>query len=150
MLPVNLQGLGKWELVYLNNLIPPPTQKTIEEFELPLLAENRFLIVGTRCHSARSSWIKAGYLLQVLENINVNDNVIFPGSGSPSNTADSDFKLVKLNATQLIVFPDFSSTYRLWFKPVSWIKDLTLAIWQFTETEIKPLDLLTQINNKLQ
>jgi len=149
MFPVTLQGLGKWEIVYSGNLTPPRNEKSLEPVELPLLADNRFLVVGTRSINVKPSWIRAGYLTQVLGNINVNDLVIFPGTGDPVNTADSAVRLIRLNTTQLIIYPDLVSTYRLFFEPVQWIKDLTLVVWQFTGHEVKQLDLLTEINNKL-
>lgn len=150
MFPVNLQGLGKWELVYSGNFSLAESAKSLEPIEIPLLADNRYLIVGARSTLAKPKWIRAGYLTQFLENINVDDNVIFPGTGNPGNTVDTDTKLIKLNVIQLVVFPDLSSShYRLFFTPVHWLKNLNLSIWQFTGEEIRQLDLLIEIQNKL-
>ena len=149
MFPVILQGLGKWELVYSGSFSLAEGAKSLEPIEIPLLADNRYLVVGARSTLAKPKWIRAGYLTQFLENINVDDNVVFPGTGNPGNTVDTDTKLIKLNVIQLVVFPDLATTYRLFFTPVTWLKNLNISIWQFTGEEIKQLDLLTNIQNQL-
>lgn len=149
MFPVTLQGLGKWELVYFGSLSLAEDAKSLEPVEIPLLADNRYLIVGAKSSLAKPTWITAGYLTQFLENINVDDNVIFPGTGSPGNTVDIDTKRIKLNVIQLVIFPDLATTYRLFFAPVRWLKNLNLSIWQFTGDEINQLDLLTNIQAQL-
>jgi hypothetical protein len=149
MLPVDLQGLGKWELIYFGNLQRQQGQSSIEPLELPFLAENRYLTVGAGSTTARPTWIRAGYMIQFLENINVDNRVIFPGSGNPGNTADAGTRLIKLNQIQIVTFPKLANSYRLFFQPVRWLTQLNLAVWQFTGTEIDVLELITQINNKL-
>lgn len=149
MFPVNLQGLGKWELVYSGNFSLVENAKSLEPVEIPLLADNRYLVVGARSTLAKPTWIRAGYLTQFLENINVDDNVVFPGTGNPANTVDIDTKIIKLNVIHLVIFSDLASTYRLFFTPVRWLKNLNISIWQFTGEEIKQLDLLTNIQNQL-
>lgn len=149
MFPVSLQGLGKWELVYSGSLSLAESAKSLEPIEIPLLADNRYLVVGARSTLAKPTWIRAGYLTQFLENINVDDNVIFPGTGNPANTIDTDTKVIKLNVIQLVIFPDLATTYRLFFAPVRWLKNLNLSIWQFTGEEIKQLDLLANIQIQL-
>ncbi|MEH1905828.1 MAG: hypothetical protein V7L04_31735 [Nostoc sp.] len=128
MFPVTLQGLGKWELVYSGTFSLSESAKSLEPREIPLLADNRYLVVGARSTLAKPTWIRAGYLTQFLENINVDDNVIFPGTGNPGNTVDTDTKIIKLNVIQLVIFPDLATTYRLFFTPVRWLKNLNLSI----------------------
>ncbi|MBA3920321.1 MAG: hypothetical protein H0X31_00890 [Nostocaceae cyanobacterium] len=149
MLSVDFTGLGKWELVYSGTLQPDTGQKSIDPIVLPLLASNRFLAVGARSNSAKPNWIRAGYLTQVLEGVYINSGVIFPGTGDPRGTLDGETRLVRLNAVQLISFPDVAINYRVLFTPMTWIKNLSFYVWEFGGTEIKPLDLLTQINNKV-
>lgn len=136
MLDVDLRGPGKWELIYSSKLVPPPGGKSIDPVDLPFVAESRFLIIGATCISAKKTWNQAGYLTQVLDQIAVDDRIVYPGLISPpANIADADCKLIPLNALKLVEFSSFSPQFRLHFRILPWIKSLSLAVWQFTGTE---------------
>lgn len=148
MLPADLTGIGKWELIYSIN-IPATPPFSINPIDIPVLASSRYLVVGASSTDAKPSWYTAGYLYQVLQNINIDDTVVLPDLHTSTNTADGAIRRIALNSIQLVVFPNIAETYGLFFSPVKWLRSLNLFLWQFTGTEINQLDLLTQINNKL-
>lgn len=130
-LSVDLQGLGKWELIYYASH-QQDEQKNRIEVDIPILLDKHILAVGVSSSTAKPTWYRSGNLIQVLQQIELDDGVIFPGSGSPSNTLDASRRLIVLHSIQLVIFPKVTPTYSLWFQAVPWLKSLNLGIWSYT------------------
>lgn len=145
MFPVRLQGSNNWELIYANRLQKLSSASFIDPINIASELTGRYLAVGTKSLSAKPTWFKAGYLSQYIDNVRLNDGFIFPGS----TTVDLATRIIKLNQVQIVVLPNLTDSYSLFFQPVYWLTDLNVAVWQFTGTEVDELDLLTQISNNL-
>jgi hypothetical protein len=129
-----LSGSNKWERIYYqqhqgnseNKKIRAPL---IEPFELPILFDRYVLAVQTFCSAAKPSWRSAGHLTQVFGNLNLENTS--PIGGSPGTAVDAATFWIRLNTTQLIVFPKLSPDYYLWFDPAPWLPSLAFGVWQF-------------------
>jgi len=120
VLPVTLQGAGKWELLFTANLQSPDQRLPITGIEVPSLFTSRYLASGATSDTSPLTWIRAGYLTQFSEDISIDSRFVFPNQAA-SNTIDLTTKLVKLNAIQLLTFSELAPSYRLFFQPVIWL-----------------------------
>lgn len=137
----NFQQLGTWRLVYYQQLIGDPrNQRTrtpmIDPIEIPVTIASRVLAVGATYIQAPPTWNVAGFLYQELDQIALNDLLVFPDIGSGGNTAlDTGSRRVLLNNLQLYIFPRLASEHRYRFEAMRWIPRLTLGIWEYTGME---------------
>lgn len=159
-LNVNLNTLGAWELTYFKKLVSSPENEAnykygvsyIDPIELPYLTECRIFLVGATSIKAKPSWYRAGYLYQQIEGVAISDSVIFEGiEGTPTTAIDATHKVIPLNSVQLVIFPKLASTCRLRFQPIRWLKEVTLAIWEYRGSESDSTeDLINAVRAKLE
>lgn len=132
---INLSGLGNWELTYFQKHTGDLRNKgkapLIEPIELPYLTDNNHFLVGATNVKAPLTWIRAGYFVQQIAGVSVDDTVIFDLPRVPTLEVDGAKELIKLNTVQYVNFPKLSSDYRLRFDPVSWMPEITLAVWEY-------------------
>lgn len=120
---MTLQG---WNYIGTQNL----SFTTQEEFLLPYIFSQP--LIGIRASinqiNAKQTWIRAGYLTQVFET-----------SFSPSTSSQS--RLVKFEP-QIIEF-NISGVYRLKFRPVPWVLNISLDIFepQFNQEQNQQSDI---------
>lgn len=125
----NVGAVGAWELFYYQKILG------VEPVELPFTTDKHILLVGATSSKVKPTWIRAGYLHQQIDGINIDDTVIYEGlQRTPSTAVDFDRKLIKLNSIDLIEFSKISNDYRLRFEPMRWITEVTLGIWMYTGT----------------
>ncbi len=151
-LSFNPSELGSWELVYSARLTNQnPDQPVgvripyIDPVEVPLIPTSRIFLIGTFSREARPSWYRAGYLTQEIIGVSISDEVVFEGlPGTPSTAIDGNSRIIGLNRIQLVIFPKYSSNFRLRFDAVAWLKSLTLSIWEYRGEETDTTEELIQ------
>jgi hypothetical protein len=128
-------------LIYYQQLIGVESNRRsrtpmIDPVEVPVTIAGRVLAVGATYIQAPPTWNVAGFLYQELDQIALNDSLVFPGIGGGGQTAlDTGSRRVLLNNMQLYVFPRLASEHRYRFEAMRWIPRLTLAIWEYIGTE---------------
>jgi hypothetical protein len=136
---VDVVGIGKWELTYFQKVIGKSYNSrqvgSIEPIELPYLTEVSNFLVGASCFKSKPNWRRAGFLFRQLENVSIDDTVIFEGERLPFISVDAENKLIDLNKVQLATFSKSPSSFRLRFEPFKWIPEITLAIWEYRGNE---------------
>ena len=137
----SFQQLDNWRLVYYQQLIGVENNRRsrtpmIDPVEIPVTIEGRVLAVGATYIQAPPTWNVAGFLYQELDQISLNDALVFPDIGSGGLTAlDTGSRRVLLNNLQLYIFPRLASEHRYRFEAMRWIPRLTLGIWEYTGAE---------------
>lgn len=133
MLTADIQGLGKWELVYSTNYQKPTSDPKIQ-IDLPTLFTSPFILCGAVCYQAKPTWYFAGNLIQYAPNIQIDDRIVYEGRGQPSHIADITSRRLKLNYIQLLSFLPIVPQYQLFFDAPPWIKSINLDIWEYRGT----------------
>ncbi|MBW4597470.1 MAG: hypothetical protein KME46_32385 [Brasilonema angustatum HA4187-MV1] len=150
--------LGNWELTFYQRFVAQSggefrrSTPAIDPIELPYLTDAHIFLIGVTSISANPSWYKAGWLLQQIDNVKIDDTIIFTNlPRTPVTSVDGKQKLIPLNTIQLVTFPKLTDSYRLRFTPVRWLKDLTLGIWEYRGQETDTTEELIQaIRAKLE
>lgn len=133
MLSADIQGTGKWELVYSVDQ-PKPRQDLKIQLDIPTLFGSPFLLVGAISFDAKPTWYYAGNLIQYAQNIQIDDRVVYQGQRQPSNIADIGYRRLRLNYIQLIQFSPLVPQYQLFFDAPPWLKSINLDIWEYRGT----------------
>lgn len=122
----------------------------LEPIQLPILVESEVIAVRVASVAARSSWYRAGSIIQYVQNPS------FPGYVPVAGAINTPLalierKLVTLNqAPDVLVFQKFASTTRFVFEPMPWIPQLQLWIWEYQGTPVNDvLDGQEDIKAKL-
>jgi hypothetical protein len=114
----------KWSLLYSQQFAverynarqyqPIPPQR------LPILAENRVLVVGSASQRAKATW-KHGGILHAMVNT----------GATPFQLADVASYRLGCNQAKLIILPAIASTYQLRFEIPSWFEEVNLTIFEY-------------------
>ena len=137
----NFQQVGNWRLVYYQQLVGDQRNRRsrtpmIDPIEIPVTIESRVLAVGATYLQAPPTWNVAGYIYQELDQIALNDSLVFPDIATGGLTAlDTNSRRVLLNNLQLYIFPRLATEHRYRFEAMRWIPRLLLAIWEYTGAE---------------
>jgi len=137
----NFQQVGNWRLVYYQQLVGDPANQRsrtplIDPVEIPVTLASRALAVGATYLQAPPTWNVAGYLYQELDQISLDDSLVFPDLATGGATAlDTNSRRVLLNNLQLYIFPKLATEHRYRFEAMRWIPRLTLAIWEYIGAE---------------
>lgn len=142
-----LSGSNKWQRIYYqqhqgnldNKKIRAPL---IDPFEIPFLLDRHILAVQTFCSSSKPKWRSAGYLTQVFGNLQLDEGS--PIISSPGSALDAKSEFIRLNTTQLVIFPKIKSDFYLWFDPAPWLPTLAFGLWQFVGESSDPLTELIE------
>ncbi|NES22074.1 MAG: hypothetical protein F6K41_24910 [Symploca sp. SIO3E6] len=126
----NIQGLGKWELVYSGSRNKGTGQRQIE-LELPVLLSAPLVLIGAVSFDAKAHWKRAGSIIQYAQNVQISDQRIFPDTGTPGHYADIIWQAVYLNQIKLFRMSQLVPEYRLWFQGKHWIDSINLDIWEY-------------------
>lgn len=117
---------------------------------IDILTESEVIAVRVTSEAAKSSWYRAGSMLQLVENPSFPGYVPVAGA---SNTpyAIIERKLVTLNsAPDILVFQKFASTTRFVFDPMPWIPQVQIQVWEYLGTPVNEvLDGQEDIKAKL-
>lgn len=155
-LSLNLSGIGNWELIYFQQFVGDGQQRRlgnpfIEPIQLPTTTTSHVFLIGASYLEAKPSWSRAGWFYQEVGDINIDNSVIFEGDRSPTTNIDTNRQLIRLNTTQLIIFPKLSDSYKLRFEPFPWIPKITLAVWEYLGTETDTTEeLINAVRAKLE
>ncbi|MBH8561640.1 hypothetical protein I8748_05510 [Nostoc sp. CENA67] len=156
-LQLDLTAVGAWELTYYQKLVGNPQNRRIrapliDPVELPYLTEQHIFVVAASWINAKPTWIRAGYFYQQIDGIKIDDTVVFEGLGQiPSTQVDSTRRLIKLNAIELVIFPQLTNSYRLRFEALPWIQEVTLGVWEYRGTQSDTTeDLINAVRSKLE
>lgn len=133
----DLTAPGVWEFVYdetFQGVQPTPdTYIPIPRITIPVLLQERVLVVGTSSESTKPNWRFAGTLTQRLS---------IPGLGA--GLVDSAREALRINGLTLVVFPHLTQDYQLDFDVYPWIRDITVAVWRYTGPEFNSTEELIQ------
>lgn len=131
-LNLELTNQANWLQVYdeLREVVrvSPIAYNPLPPFDIPFLFDRRILSVKTVSLTAKPFWQYGGMLTQRFE----------IGSGGTSSllpVADFTRRKLKLNATELIILPQYTENYGLFVKPPYWVEDLRITIWEYTGPE---------------
>lgn len=145
-----LTGSNKWERIYYQQHQGNPENKKIrapllEPFELPFLFDRQVLAISAFYAAAKPKWRSAGYLTQVYGNLALESTSVI--GASPGTAVDATSTLIRLNTTQLVIFPKLSrNDYYLWFDPVPWLPSVTFGVWQFVgESHDEVMELIDAV-----
>jgi hypothetical protein len=133
MLSADIQGTGKWELVYSIDHTKPTGDLKIQ-LDIPTLFNSPFVLAGAICFQAKPTWYFGGNLIQYAQNIQIDDRVVYPGQGQPSQIADIASRRLRLNYIQLVQFSPLVPQYQLFFDAPPWIKSINLDLWEYKGT----------------
>jgi hypothetical protein len=96
----------------------------LPDYTSPVQPTSHILACYANSPSALEHWRFAGHVSQR----------IFLGVGGASSLGESDtYKRIWLKKTQLIFFPKLTFSYQLTFHFAKWLKDMELAVWQYTD-----------------
>ena len=122
---LDLANASQWHLAYeeykVEPQIFPRKYPHIEGFLLPITFDKYVLACSVSTHIYENSWYTGGWLTQRLAL-----------QGTDFGRADSSKFRLPLNRTILLVLPNVSPQYQLYFDPAPWLIDMTLRIWEFT------------------
>lgn len=130
MLTAEIQGPSKWELIYRGKHRRGVNDVRLQ-IDLPMLLTSPFVLVAAISYEAKPRWRWAGDLIQYAQNIDIDDRLVYPGLGQPSQVADLESRWVKLNQIQRLIFSPEVAQYYLFFDALPWIKSLELDIWEY-------------------
>lgn len=146
------QQFGNWRLVYYQQLTGQQSNSRtrtplIDPVEVPVTIAGRALAVGATYLQAPATWNVAGWLYQELDQVSLNDSIVFPEISSGGQTAiDTGSRRILLNNLQLCIFPRLATEHRYRFEPVHWMPRLLLAIWEYTGEEFEnDIELMEQL-----
>lgn len=133
-----------WDFVYqtsqqavsINNQSQP-----IPEITIPFLLDRRIVAVHASSLTAKSTWRFAGFLNQKVQiGLLIGGQ---PDARMPRNK-------IWLNNINLIVYPQYSSTYSLSVEPPFWLRDISLSVYKYVGVESDSTDnLILSIQNQL-
>lgn len=139
----NIQGLGKWELVYSHGIVKQAPQRRIE-LELPTLFTSPYILVDLASVSAKPHWWLAGNIIQYAQSIDIQG--LFSDE-ELTNTADIGRHRVGLGERTVLKMQPLVPEYRIWFQSVPWIDSILIKVWEYVGTidpsvEAELLDLV--------
>lgn len=140
---LDLTGVGNWSQVYDESrtavLMAPDAYIPIPAFEVGVLIESPILAVRAFCQSAKPTWRFGGLLIQRFQ-------IGTGGAASPLPLAEASDRALRVNRTQLIVFPKLTANYELLFTCPYWFPDCRLTVWEYSgvnsDTTEKLLELI--------
>jgi hypothetical protein len=140
---LDLTGPNSWQRVYFATHRGDPNNRKykapyIDAFEIPLIFEKRVLAVSTSLplNEIKPTWRTAGWLTQVFSRFNLKQlPPFFESANSPTIAVDYVKERITINTVQLVIFPRVVANFYLWFDPCPWIKNLSMAIWEFQGDE---------------
>jgi hypothetical protein len=115
-----------WQLLYQDSRVRDAGR--IEAFTLPIVFHSTILAVGTSSMSAQPNWYRGGWLVRRM-------NLPGVGVGIPSRdqfNLEADNRLIPVNRTVLVHYPRDLPDFHLRFQPVSWLRDISIAVWEYT------------------
>ncbi|NEP61396.1 MAG: hypothetical protein F6K31_31335 [Symploca sp. SIO2G7] len=129
----NIQGLGKWELVYTGSHIKTNNELNIN-VDFPVLFSSPLLLISTSTKRIIPTWYTAGYLTQYALNIDFDDNALFPGlNTSSSGVADIRGWRLPLYVSRVYQVEPLVPEYGLFLSVKKWIPDITIRIMEYRE-----------------
>ncbi|MDJ0553517.1 MAG: hypothetical protein QNJ68_03575 [Microcoleaceae cyanobacterium MO_207.B10] len=126
---VDFSNSSNWENVYTTSVAADPSPHpanshyAIPRIEVPVIFDKHILAVLPSSSTAKDWWISGGWIEQV----------IFTGivvGGNP-DVSTGDSKRLFLNKINLIVFPQYTTTYQLNIDIPYWFKDYQVTIWEY-------------------
>lgn len=137
-------GPNQWELLYSEIVEATDAEfrsfrlngRYLDPFDIPILVESEVIAVRVTSVAAKSTWYRAGSVIQYVENPSFPGYV--PTAGATATTlALVERKLVTLNqAPDVLVFQKFASTTRFAFDPMPWIPQLQIQLWEYQGTPV--------------
>lgn len=124
----DLTGAGVWEFLYDESREaqqPAPGQYIpIPRVTLPILLQEKVIVIGTSSTKVRPNWKSAGTVTQRL---------LIPSLGV--GVVDGFRQNLRVNALTLVVFPQLTPDYQLDIDVHPWIRDLDISIWRYIGPE---------------
>lgn len=135
-MPIDFTGPNKWQRAYFQQFTGNPDNRKIKAglinpFEIPLVFSQHVLAINAYSRESKPRWKTAGWLTQTYSGVSFEDGSISGTPTTPTMGVDAANKRVGLNTVELIIFPQLSSDFYLWFDPVPWLSSLTLSIWEY-------------------
>lgn len=122
---LDLANAAQWHLAYeqykIEQQLFPPRYPKIDGYLLPITFDRYVLACSVTTELYKDNWFTGGWLTQRLDL-----------AGTDFGRADSSKFRLPLNRTTLLVLPNVSPQYQLWFDPAPWLIDMTLRVWEFT------------------
>lgn len=108
-------------------------------FEIPISFDKKILAIRTNSAGAKFTWRFSGVLSQRLQ---------LGGGFTPLPVASSWERRLRINRSQLLLLPLYTSNYELLFEPYPWIKNISLTIWEYIGIINDPTeDLINEIRS---
>ncbi|MEH1810886.1 MAG: hypothetical protein V7K26_00095 [Nostoc sp.] len=124
---LNLLDASSWNQVYTQSknavqVTPLGGYIPIPAFEVPVIMHSRVFVIRNICINTRPRWRFAG---------NLKSRVAAPIAGINSPPVEIASFYIQLNRTKLIVLPVFVNNYDLVLETATWLKDLSITIWEY-------------------
>lgn len=124
---LNLLDPASWNQVYTESrtavqATPLGAHIPIPAFEIPIVMHSRVFVIKTTCVQTKPRWRFAG---------NLKPRIAAPIAGIVSPPVEIASLYIQLNRTKLIVLPSFVTDYNLVLETPTWLKDLSITIWEY-------------------
>ena len=124
---LNLLDPASWNQVYTEartavQATPQGAYIPIPAFEVPITMHSRVFVIKAICINTKPRWRFAG---------NLKPRVAAPIAGINSSPVEVASFYIQLNRTKLIVLPAFVTDYNLVLETATWLKDLSITIWEY-------------------
>lgn len=135
---------ANWRSLYQHQFVPqqikPGERTLIPATVLPVLAESRILLARTSSQFAKSTWRNGGSLTPLID----------CGVTGFAETGLSSYRL-PCNAARLLIFPNFSTAYKLRFSCPWWFDEITLTLYEYIGDERDSTeDLIQELKTQVQ
>lgn len=139
----DVQGPGKWELMYTDTKVSPDGRNRfrrreaplIEPFDVPVTFDSHVLAIGATSQAARPTWFNCANIIQLATGATVDD----PGDWADGFTGSEPIIIsrhrLRLNQSlELFQFQPVSPELRIGISPMPWIPEFSYGIYQFNGT----------------
>jgi len=124
----DLTSPGVWEFLYDESKTAqtpgPGVFVPIPRVTLPIILQEKVLVIGTSATDTKPSWKSAGSVTQRL---------LIPGLGQSG--VDATRQNLRLNALTLLIFPVLTPDYQLDIDVRPWLRNLDISVWRYTGPE---------------